>query len=342
LAKASAATQRPAPVRWPGAALGFGDGLDELALGADGLAYRAFAAVAAANATAVRFPLRWDRVEIRPGTLDWSSYEPLHRQLVWHGLTALPVIVGAPSWLGAEQTKRSPGGLAYPVGNRGLNALGDFIVATIRYFTSIDDCIEAVEIWEEPNSRSGTGIANPAEFLRMVSTAAMHVGVENRMGAYVRPKTAVAGGLAMGPGAKPWVDYLRGAHPDYFPHAVAVHSYPGPASSGESASAYADRASTQVSQAVEQVSDATDSEVWVTATGATSHGPWGEDGQAQALGSLTAALAGIGGCRGMVISPLLAGLSAQAGQDPDASLLTAEGRPKPALAEVGAAWAGAG
>lgn len=189
--------------------VGFADGFDELAAAAAPAGYRAFAAVAASGAGTVRFPLRWDAVHIEVGGFDWSAYDALHRQLVWHGLKALPVLIGAPSWLRGE-TKRTRVGLRYPVGATALNEFGDFVTATLQHFTRLGDHIAGVEIWSEPNNPNGAYIPEPAEFSRMLATAAMFADAENRLGRLQGRKVVVAGGLSLAETSAPWQTYLGG------------------------------------------------------------------------------------------------------------------------------------
>lgn len=266
------------------------------------------------------------------------AYEPLHRFAVWHGLKILPVVVGAPAWLRSEETAAAPNGLLYPVGSEALNCLGGFVVATIRQFNKVVDCIDAIEIWSEPNNPRTGFIADPRTFGRMVATAAMFAEAENVMGAYRRPKQIVSGGVVLGDGVEPWEPYLDSSHRELFPFIVGVHAR-GDSAGARTAHEYAERITAQVGSAVAAVAEATSGEVWLTSTGATSAGPWGEAGQAAALASLSQHVAEVPECSAMVVTPLLEVDPVDAGEAGE-TLLQADGTAKPALAALTESWVG--
>jgi hypothetical protein len=325
---------------------GVSDAFEELAQDGE-LALRTFDELVAAHARSIRFAVEWDRVEMKPGHFDWSHYDDLYRALVFHGLKAHPALIGCPDWVGEDERKRATNGIYYPVGSRALNGYGCFAVETLRHFTAFGDQIDAVEVWSEPNNPSGAYIADPAEFSRMLSTVSLFVDCANADGTFKRTgagdMTVLSGGLYLTDEDRSWERYLAGFQEQLFPYQLALHT---PASSTRgvaNGTEYAERNAESIGALVDRAVAQSGREVWVTGTGAVAQPPWGEQGQALALGSVAAALAERSACRAMMITGLRAGNSPDATAIetplPMSGVLRSDGAPTPALATLQTAWA---
>jgi hypothetical protein len=294
------------------------------------------------NAGVVRFPVRWDQVQVDRRTLDWSGLDALHRQLVWYGQKALPVVIGCPEWISAHERKSAGRDLSYPTGGGALNAFGEFCVEVLRYFSRLGDHVEGIEIWSEPNAAGGALIDDPREYSRMLASAAMYVASANSRGEFAREMRVVSGGLGMGsPDA--WKRYLEGFQGrQQLPWAVGVHAHGIAQTQGRDAHGYAEAIAASVGRALEEVAAETDADIWVTETAASSGGPGQEAGQAAALRTVTTVVADQPRCRAIIVGPLYprtAANAAVAGQVPTkSSLLNADGTAKRAFIELAAAW----
>ena len=326
---------------------GVSDAFEQLAQEGGELALHAFDELVAANAHSIRFPIEWDRVEPKQGGFDWSHYDALHRVLVFHGLKAHPVIVGCPEWVGSDQRKQAANGVYYPTGSRALNAWGEFAVETLRHFTGFGDQIEAIEVWSEPNNARGSHIADPAEFARMLSTVALFVDCANAdrtFGEGVdREMTVLSGGLYATAADRSWEGYLAAFHEQPFPYQLALHVPASDTHGAIDGQDYAERSAEQIGGVVDRAAAQSGREVWVSGTGASAQAPWGEEGQALAMGSISSALAERSQCRAMMVTGLRAGESpdgtAIETPMPMSGLLHRDGTPTPALATLQTAWA---
>lgn len=156
-------------------------------------------ALVESGADALRFPVRWDQIQVGPAAHDWAGYEKLLRELVWSGLKAVPVIVGCPQiWVDSGEARLAPGGLAYPCGPNAVNALGDFATEVLRFFDSFERRTTHIEIWNEPNA-GPMRIDDPGDYARLVDSTALWL---ERW-----PVTAVAGSVVIGSEYE-WRSYL--------------------------------------------------------------------------------------------------------------------------------------
>jgi hypothetical protein len=155
--------------------------------------------------------------------------------------------------------------------------------------------------------------------------------------------TVLSGGLYLTDEDRSWERYLAGFQEQLFPYQLALHT---PASSTRgvaNGTEYAERNAESIGALVDRAVAQSGREVWVTGTGAVAQPPWGEQGQALALGSVAAALAERSACRAMMITGLRAGNSPDATAIetplPMSGVLRSDGAPTPALATLQTAWA---
>ena len=330
-----------------GFATGISDSFEELARHGGELALNSFDSLVAANAASIRFPIAWDRVEVEEGRFDWSYYETLHQALVFHGLKAHPVIIGCPERFGAAERKRSANGVYYPTGSRALNAYGAFAVETLKHFNRFGNQISAIEVWSEPNNPRGAHIPDPADFSRLLSTVALYVDCANADGAFGDASSSgmvvLSGGLYATPSDRTWERYLAGFQEQAFPYEVGLHSPASTAKGAATPNEYAQRSAEEIGAAVDRAAAQSGREIWVTATGATAQPPWGDDGQALALGSIASTLATRSQCRAMVVTGVRSGKAPKATPIetpvPMSRLLRSDGTATPALATLQTAWA---
>ena len=326
---------------------GVSDAFEQLAQGGGALALNSFDALVAANAQSIRFPIDWGRIQSTQGAFDWSYYDAVYREIVFHGLTAHPVLVGCPEWVGINERKQSPNGLYYPTGSHALNAYGEFAVEALRHFSSFGDHGEAIEVWSEPNNPREGYIADPSDFSRMLSTVALFVDCANADGLFRRPgdraATVLAGGLYATTNDRSWEKYLAGFQEQTFAYQLALH-VPAPSARGVgTGEEYAERTAEEVGAVVDRATGQAGREVWVTGTGATAQPSWGEAGQALAMGSIASALAERSQCKAMMVTGLQSRTNPEStGIEtpmPMSGLLRRDGTPTSALTTLQTAWA---
>jgi hypothetical protein len=280
------------------------------------------------------------------GRFDWSYYDGLHQLLVFHGLRAHPVLMGCPEWVGIDQRREAGNGVYYPTGSRALNACGGFAVEALKHFTAFGDQVDAIEVWSEPNNPNGAFIGDPAEFARMLGTVALFVDCANADGVFGssgdRTMAVLSGGLYAPPTDNSWQHYLAAFQEQPFPYQLGLHvpasSTPGSGDGDE----YAGRVADEIGAVVDQAAAQSGREVWVTGTSAGAQPPWGEHGQALALGSIASALAERSHCRAMMVTGLTSTTKPQATAMetlPRSGLLQADGAPTPAMVTLRTAWA---
>ena len=327
---------------------GVSDSFEEVAQTGGKVVLQTFDELVAANASSVRFPIHWDRVQPdQKSSFDWSPYDAVYQEAVFHGLKAHPVLVGCPQWVGPSQRKRATNGVYYPTGSAALNAFGEFAVETLRHFATFGDQIETVEVWSEPNNPRGAYIADASDFSRMLSTVALFVDCANGDGSFSgagdRRMVVLSGGLYATSTDSTWANYLARFQEQAFPYQLGLH-VPAPVEPKTSSAVnYAESAADQIGAVVDRAVKQSGREIWVTGTGASAAPPWGEEGQALALGSIANALAERSGCRAMMVTGLRSAQGSTASAIdaslPRSGLLRDNGSPRPALAALQTAWA---
>jgi hypothetical protein len=326
-----------------GVPAGFLTGVDDdfapLAARHDRTTLTAFDAVGAMNAGVIRFPVRWDQVQKLEGQpFDWSSYEAVKQQLIFHGFKAVPVLIGCPAQF-SERGEAAPTGLglSYPTGGAALNSFGQFAVETVRYLSSYGDHVAAVEIWSRPNDPRGAHIADPVQFSRMLGTAANFIDSANGDGSLRQRVPVVSGGLAID-GTDKWRTYLDGFKHQQFPYVLGVQAYPDANVATSPAQAAAGAARSVVERA-KTAQERAGVDVWVTKTAASVHDSLGEEGQALALSEISRGLGALDRCRAMIVSPLTAsGQAADASLPKASSLLRGDGSKRPAVTTLQSEW----
>jgi len=326
---------------------GVSDVFDQLAQQGGEPTLRTFDELVVANASSIRFPVYWDLVQPHGEAFDWSHYDAVYREVVFHGLKAHPVIMGCPEWVGASQRKRASNGVCYPTGSSALNSFGEFAVETLKHFATFGDQVAAVEVWSEPNNPRGAHISDPSEFSRMLSTVALFVAAANGDGTFSgtggREMTVLSGGLDASAAESNWSKYLAGFQDQSFPYELGLHVPASSPSSVKRAVEYAEHAAEEIGSVVDSAVSQSGREVWVTGTGASARAPWGEDGQAVALEAVASALAERPQCRAMMVTGLRAGSdphsNAMETALPMSGILRRDGSPTPALATLQTAWA---
>ncbi len=174
----------------------------------------------------LRFPLYWSEVETAEG-YDWTPYEAVREQAIFHGLKPLPVVLDCPApWLAAGEAETAGFGLSYPTGHGALNAFGRFVTETARFFSEYGGHVEAIEIWSEPNNFEGPGIRDPRDFARMLATASLHVAASADQSSSSAPVTIISGGLLIDADDVSWVNYLDGFSGQLYPYEIGLHIYP--------------------------------------------------------------------------------------------------------------------
>jgi hypothetical protein len=119
----------------------------------------------------------WSKIEVAPGTYDFTAYDGFVGDAARAGIAVLPVLFRAPSFRGGK-----PGVLAYPPTRYG--DLGAFGAALVRrygpngsYWSQNPDVprvpIRAWQIWNEPNLKAYWPRGpNPKEYARLLKATA--------------------------------------------------------------------------------------------------------------------------------------------------------------------------
>lgn len=299
-----------------------------------GLFEQLFAQAAELGARTIRFPLDWSLVEATPRVYDWSAYGDLHREFVWNGLQGVPVLLNAPAWLGDTELRETPGGLRYPVGDGGLNALEEMAVQTALHFSTYGSVLQAIEVWARPNVPGATHIADPADFGHLVESVGLAVSGLMRPGQRVPEPIEVLAGAVATDGADDWRRYVEAAMQEQGLDPIGVSlDFPG----GLNAEGLRDA----VGAAAERVSGLTDGGLWLN-VGACTVDREGSSGWETFKG--IAAATDLPSCRGVTINPLHNTVSGEsrvvaAASYPDAApLLTDDWKQTNAFAAVEDAW----
>lgn len=173
----------------------------------------AFAAMSLGNVTTVRFPVRWDLIQLEEHSYDWSALDQLHRELLWYGANAVPVVVGCPNaWLPRSSTGGSS--TPHPSGMKALTAMGKFVVQLRDYFSRFGGRVAGIEVWSEPSGPGDRYAASPTAFARMVEAVTNEFAIADASS--MSTKTPIiAGGLTVDPAGKwrRYVDTLDAALP---------------------------------------------------------------------------------------------------------------------------------
>lgn len=261
------------------------------------------------NCSAVRTSVYWNGVEpTSSGDAVWTNpavpYDLANLRSMANGkqLKVVPIILGCPTWIPADQRAQTPSGNWYPTSADAASKFGDFVVKTARFF---DECgtIDAIEIWNEPNlgylgSPSQRGpflISYAPHFSQMLSFALCKMQAAADVQPFSRSITVVSGGLAMGT-LDDWQGYLTGYESQSLPYALGVHPYDLSTHSNlNNVDARADAVVSAIEAKFDDVKNRTYSnpnrDIWVTETGASSRDEFGQSGQNRILRKL----AGISG-----------------------------------------------
>ncbi|MBS1887161.1 MAG: beta-galactosidase [Actinobacteria bacterium] len=133
----------------------------------------------------MRVAMIWGAVQPKPGSYDWSSFDPLVERAAKSGIELLPFVVGAPNWAVPNVTVPGTGATAparLPASGPAAAAWSSFLQAAVaRYgpngtFWSEnpllpDKPINAWQIWNEPNFKYFVAKPNPTEYGKLVKAS---------------------------------------------------------------------------------------------------------------------------------------------------------------------------
>ncbi len=167
----------------------------------------------------VRVTVRWDAIEEKPGTMDWTGTDAVLQQLHDARIAVVVTLYGTPDWAnGGRGSNVAP--------SRGADFARFAGEAAARY-----PFVHRWTIWNEPNQRRWLSTASPAEYVTHLlnpAYAAIHAA---------SPASKVAGGVTAprgGTGGLSPVAFIRGmgasgARLDAYahhPYALAPHETP--------------------------------------------------------------------------------------------------------------------
>ncbi len=265
-------------------ATGLGGNFEVMARAAAEQALEGFDQIASVGSPIVRFPVFWDRVQVSETTWDWSGYESLHEQIVFHGLQAMPVLMGpVPRW--AFEASSTPATVSYPIESRSLELLGRFALETVRYFDRFGDHLCAIEVWNSPNSGAG-GVPDVDAYGRMLSTVLMLTESAAQDRLVRRRIQVVAGSLQIGAGSKDWSRYMPRMRAQPFPFALGLQPR---LSAGSEAS--------QAGSLIDMAAASWKGPMWITDVVPQPDNSRGAD----FLAEVTAAVMRRGQCRGLTV-----------------------------------------
>lgn len=260
-------------------------------------AFAAFEAVEATAATHLRFPMSWDEIEPRPGTVVWKDYSAVQQRLAFNGWKGIPVISGCPEWL-SSATAVSGRSAPYPTGADALAALERFVLQVIGHYSMIGTPIEAVELW--PAEEQGLG-PPPNEWLSMTRSAIGAVESANDLSFFNGPFSAVSGSIEID-GQEHWKAYAeqhqKNAAGAGFGVRLRLSHPPEVTSAAEYAAAVADAIAGQL----DSVRAIVGSDIWVMELAMDGHPVWGEQAYAEALTAIAAAVRERPWCRAMIVA----------------------------------------
>lgn len=176
-----------------------------------------------AGATSMRMTISWAIVEQTKGIYDWSTIDPVAKEIVDAGMTPLAVIYDTPLWLSGTTNPHSA-----PANATQDAQFGQFAAAVAQRYAGE---ITTFEIWNEENITQFWPTPDPARYtavLKAAYTAIKAVAPNDRVivGGLAPDPTGIAGTVAFvqgiyAAGGKGYFDEM--AYHDYFqPYPVIV------------------------------------------------------------------------------------------------------------------------
>lgn len=266
------------------------------------------------GAKLVRFNIGWEGIEPTSNSdAVWSTSDPTYyfNNYNYYALASkaqalrlkvLPVINGAPPWLGYDRLLCHPEwvgdgvpshGIAYyPAPTAaGCGAFADFVVKVIQFF---ENCgiIDAVEVWNEPNLYDNIIYIPPASHFSSILATTI-----SRVRTAFPSKTVVSGGLYMSyQNPSVWKNYLDAFCNQCYSYGLGIHPYDlreFPNENHNNYQAVADAVVARILGLYDSVEDYLlavhgiyNQDLWVTESGGSSRNPLQEDGQKRILRKL--------------------------------------------------------
>jgi hypothetical protein len=196
---------------------------------------QAMQAAKASGAKYVRFNVWWDLVEYQAGTFRWKlgptsgppyDLEAVRNQAKALEMKVLPVVFGAPGWLGAGERlpcqPNDPTNTNYYPLPSSANAFANFVMTVIDFFDVCEGVIDAVEIWNEPNlPKAPIRIVNPNHFGALLAAVISKM----KLRTVDKRKTIVSGSLGINTDDDKWQPYLYAFANQCYGYSVGVHAY---------------------------------------------------------------------------------------------------------------------